>query len=437
MAAATALGHPKNVGGVAVAYLVEAKELYLIGMDPKTGKELWRQLASPGQITPGIPVTVQDVDDKVVYMRPERGDPRFTRLVIADPKTGADIVVSGPAIVSSSLSSCGADVCTTARRSVNARGTLHRLRVADGKLAEEPAQAAIPAGARSIGDGGLLDLGIRSPQREEFALFSDNKVRWRIPVTDAFPPGYSTDYGWRFHHYESQKLIVGNIYPDVKRAPDSSFTRQLEGRAAAAGISTVDGSVLWKEPGADLFCRGAIDVEDPATEDLIPVRCRYRGIETYDGKTRQVSHRDLSVTVEGFSPTTGKTTWTVDAGPADLLVEPGNGQVTAGRTTVMARFGAEPLAIDIATGKTTVPASDATFWCPRKVEFKYRVPMRILGDLIYDRYGEAITSICDTKGEPATQPPPSSVTRSVGTNFDDITIVATKEGFTAYRTEPA
>ena len=45
------IGQPVAAGGVAVGYVTEGKDLYLVAVDPATGNALWKQDASPGEIT--------------------------------------------------------------------------------------------------------------------------------------------------------------------------------------------------------------------------------------------------------------------------------------------------------------------------------------------------------------------------------------------------
>lgn len=432
------IGHPANIGGVAIAYVSEAPKVYVVGIDPQTGEELWRQEASPGEVTPGVALLPRDVDDKVIYLRPEPGRPEFTRIVVADPRTGADIVASEPVIVSDPPDECDdeTDVCTVTRATKSGRGTPHRLRISDGAFVEEAATpGAIPPAARLVGDG-LYDLGTRSPQPEELAYVRDGVVRWRIRVRDVFPRGYSTDNGWIFSTEESDDVILGTLYPPLPRSADPRFSVRLDGRAVLAALSKLDGSVVWRDPGGDFYCNSRLWIDDPPS-DLVPVRCRFTGVRTYDERTDELTFSDLHVTLEGFSAETGEALWTLDLGPAESLAGGDIRPVRAGETAFLVRFGTEPLGVDRATGETFVPAPDATFWCESSTSYEYGVPFQTRDRAIYERQGGRVAHICDVRGEPAEATPLWDVTRYVGAEFDGIAVLATESGFAGYRAEPA
>src|SRR5215207_9323745 len=125
------IGQPVQVAGVVVGYVTAGRALFLIGLDPASGKELWRQAASPGDVTPGIPLGVVVVGDRVAYFRPDPQGNLVARLVVADPRTGADRAVTRPALFTSSAQPCpnNKDVCTASRDNNQDRGRPHRLRV--------------------------------------------------------------------------------------------------------------------------------------------------------------------------------------------------------------------------------------------------------------------------------------------------------------------
>lgn len=432
------IGHPANIGGVAVAYVSEAPDVYIIGMDPQTGEELWRREASPGQVTPGVALLPRDVDDKVIYLRPEPGRPEFTRIVVADPRTGADIIASEPVIVSDPPDECEdeTDVCAVTATTGSGRGTPHRLRISDGAFVEEAATpGAIPPTARLVGQG-LYDLGNRSPQPEELAYVRDGAVRWRIQVSDVFPRGYSTDNGWVFFTEESDDVILGTIYPPLPRSADQRFSVRLDGRAVLAAVSKLDGSVVWRNPGGDLFCNSRLWIDDPP-DDLVPVRCRFTGVRSYDEGTDEVTFSELEVTLEGFSVATGEALWTLDLGPAESLAGGQIRPVRAGDTAFLVRFGSEPLGVDRATGESFVPAADATFWCESEERYEYGVPFQTRERAIYERRGGRVAHICDVRGEPAESTPLWDVTRNIGAQFEGIAVLATESGFAGYRVESA
>ncbi|GAA1741717.1 PQQ-binding-like beta-propeller repeat protein [Luedemannella helvata] len=426
------IGQPVNVAGVAVGYVVKSRRLYLVGIDPRAGKELWRKEASPGEVVTGIAVQPFFIQDKVVYQRPDRTGNLYTRIVVADPRTGEDLVVTKPLLVTSPPGDCsdGIDVCTTSRSNYRGRAVLHRLRIADGSYVAEKSDT--PPGARLVGDAGLLDLGGRDP--EKLALSRDGKLVWQINLSSAFPTGYSTDYGWHFEHYPKQNVYVGTLHPQLSKLPNGSYVASLDNRATTAALSIADGSVRWRSAGTDLFCRSHLYIEDPASaDDGLPVRCRYRGTEKYANDTARATFTDLDVTVEGFDIATGDTTWQVPAGRTEALIDWDTKPAIAGATARLIRGGAEPLVLDVATGRSVVPAADAAFWCARRATFDYREPYYVRGKPVRERAGGTHVSVCDARGKASDRAPTMGATAAAGAGFDTVAVVATASGFTGYR----
>ncbi len=287
------LGQPVVAAGVPVGLVTEGRKLFLIGIDPATGRQLWKQEASPSAVTPGIPVSVDVIGDRVVYFRPDAAGELYARLVVADPKTGNDLVASGPQLFVSRPTACSRrpddrDVCTVATASRSQTPRSHRLKVDTGQYVAE--DTTVAAYTRSIGDGGLVDLGPRGP--EYLAMIRDGNVAWRTPVTQAFPSGFSTDHGWNWRYRSEEHAFIGSIYGPTTQLPDGSRRRDLASGAAMAALSETDGSVLWRDNGSSIDCDGTVSVS-------VPVRCRYRGSATYR-TDRPASYEGLDVTIEGY-----------------------------------------------------------------------------------------------------------------------------------------
>ena len=116
--------------------------------------------------------------------------------------------------------------------------------------------------------------------------------------------------------------MTAGTYP----AGDGPFRRDLARVAASAGIAEATGEVLWRDAGSAYGC-----VEDA---QYAPVRCRSRGVATIRIEDRN-SFEGLDVTVEGFDPATGKTTWAVPLGASTTLVDYDASRVVAGPTQLV------------------------------------------------------------------------------------------------------
>ncbi len=423
------LGQPVVAAGVPVGLVTEGRKLFLIGIDPATGRQLWKQEASPSAVTPGIPVSVDVIGDRVVYFRPDAAGELYARLVVADPKTGNDLVASGPQLFVSRPTACSRrpddrDVCTVATASRSQTPRSHRLKVDTGQYVAE--DTTVAAYTRSIGDGGLVDLGPRGP--EYLAMIRDGNVAWRTPVTQAFPSGFSTDHGWNWRYRSEEHAFIGSIYGPTTQLPDGSRRRDLASGAAMAALSETDGSVLWRDNGSSIDCDGTVSVS-------VPVRCRYRGSATYR-TDRPASYEGLDVTIEGYDRRSGATTWSAPVGAVDVLVGGAStGLLTAGETQVVVPVPAGPVVIDLSTGTRQAAAANAVFWCASaRREFEYETPFVYQdGRTVTTRSGGTVAFTCDAQAKPATGLPSASATKRIGANAGQFVVVASATGYTGYR----
>jgi hypothetical protein len=430
------IGQFVGVAGVAVGYITDSTtRLYLIGVDPATGNVLWKKDASPGEVTLGIGITPTIIGERITYFRPDPKGDLYARLILADPRTGADIAATGPALFSSSPQPCSnkVDVCTASRDRYDRSALPYRLRAADGKYVRE--NPGIPAGARSIGEKGLLDFGGRNP--EMMGLVREGRLLWKRPLADAFPPGFSSDNGWDWQLFPAQHVYAGSVYGEVGGSEASGFTMDLATLVASAGLSEADGTVLWRDPGSLIGCFGTLLVAvnpDDRDSPIAPARCRYRGTETWPpGKDTTATFTGLDVTIEGFDVTTGKVTWSQPVGAAESLTGQGQHPALAGPGRIVVATGDGPIILDLTNGNHQKAANDATFWCPTTFKFTYREPYYSQGTPNYTRYGGQLGAICDTNGKPATRVPGTAAARTFGAHVGSVAIVATAGGLTGYR----
>jgi hypothetical protein len=98
-------------------------------------------------------------------------------------------------------------------------------------------------------------------------------------------------------------VLVGTIYGEPTIV-DQKYIRDLARTPAIVGFSESTGEVLWRDPGSTLHC--------PDGKVPHPVRCRRRGISTYQ--------TDAGSSFEGLDVLTGKTTWSVPMGAVEAMV---------------------------------------------------------------------------------------------------------------------
>jgi hypothetical protein len=255
-------------------------------------------------------------------------------------------------------------------------------------------------------------------------LIREGKLVWRVPASAAFPPGFSSDNGWSWRLFADQQVLVGSIYGEPTTI-DQAYIRDLARGAATAGFSASTGEVLWRDPGSSFQC--------PYGKTQYPVRCRARGISTYRLGAGS-SFEGLHVTVEGFDILTGKTTWSVPMGGAEVLVGGGTEPAIAGPSQLVLQGPAGPVVLDYATGAATRPAADATFWCMTRVKYEYSRPSQTRdGTWSHSRPGGLLATICDSRGRTATELPSAPATFATGARIGSHIVVATQDGYVGYR----
>lgn len=438
---------PRMAGAeVALVYVAQDRDLYLVAVDAESGEELWRQAASPGEVVTGIAVTPKVVDGHPVYLRPSDVDNLYAELVVADPKTGDDVVATEPLLFRSTPSACDDDdsaICLRVRESYDDSSTWRRLDLdGDGSLVQDEALEARTG--RALGSQGLLD--VREDDTEYLAVYDDGEELWRHPLSELFGADYSSDHGWGWRYDEQADLYVGSVWFEPEE--DGELTILDLERSKVVAIERSTGEVAWTDEGVSHQCVSSLDV--PTDEELereaageagsyfsVPVRCRMEGTVTFGGEDSP-QHEGIDVTLEGFDPQTGETRWSLGVGETLSLLGPlgGNEPLSlADRTGVVVDVDGEPTVVDLVTGETR-SANEETLWCsrPETGSFEYREPYYSDGEPLHDRYGEAAYEWCDSSGEAVggSAPAPAEVPNGVGARAGDLTLVATPDGLVAY-----
>ena len=432
-AAARPVRMPRAIGGVAVGIVsTPERGLALVGIDAANGARRWQQPITPGYAPPGVAVDWHKVGkDKLAYLRPVYADKLVAHLVVADAATGRDLIVSPPLWFRSDIVECTSEqnLCATATIDENTPPALpYRLDVDTGRFAAEAAEdvADVSDRARLIGERGLYDLGDRPANT--LALVRDGRVKWRLPLADAFPAGFSTDRGWAWSLVTDQHIYVGSTYGDMGRYGDHKVIHDLGAETATAGIAELDGKVLWKDVGSNLQCDLGRDTGEH------PVRCRIRGSSVRPQRSGgATSYEGLQIGVEGFDVQTGRTTWSLSLGPSKDLHDAGSPPPIAGATRTLVEADDGPVILDYASGKIEKPAPGATFFCRTRAAYELAAPLPSRrGTPVTKRIGGDLMFVCDARRQPATVLPAPDVILGAGARVGDHVVVATTDGFVGY-----
>src|SRR5262249_10900225 len=187
------IGQVTAIGSTMVGLVVDDAALFVVGIDSATGHELWHQPATPGGVTVGVAVHIAKIGaDRVAYLRPVPNTDYVAQLVVADAQSGRDLAVSPPAWFKAHPFACrdDQDACVLSVDSLWGKVHAFRLEVATGKyLTESP---DLPRTARLLDEPGLIDFGDRPGNT--LGWLRDGKLQWTVPVSAAFPSGFSSDY---------------------------------------------------------------------------------------------------------------------------------------------------------------------------------------------------------------------------------------------------
>ena len=343
---------PVAVGDSIVVYTADAGVLTLRIINPASGTTTWSAVASPSHITPGEPFEVAH-KGSVVYFYAPVGQPRLglaalnavdvntKKLAWSSPRPHSFADMPG-------LCSDGLALCVSAYT----KGvTATRLRVT---LADGVEKVISTQGGRALGDG-VTDPGGRTPEYIQHVDDTTGRVVWKVPVAQLFGSPVSSDGGWNWDHYGS-RYVGWTAATRSLSAPTASFANER-----TVGVDAATGARVWEKPGVyGCPVQGVLDNGNP-----IPVRCLVKGTITFHpgGNPTFVG---LDVTMQGFNPRTGATTWSARLGnaPAALGIASANGLVrVGGHVFALTDASGHTKVLDLVTGKVTAPDATTPAWC--------------------------------------------------------------------------
>ena len=395
------LTQPVIAEGTAVLLAADRGDLYVVGVDPRTGHERWRDRATTSGVSPLEPLGVLPVSGEdrtmLAFFRPTpRGGPS-ARLVLVDPRTGRELRSSPIADFETSPTLCDdeAALCGNARPRLDSASRGYRLDLATGRFTT-PGAGLPPTASRPVGPHGLIDLGARDPER--VGVFDDGELLWSMPIVAYFPEPDTTDAGWIFDEYDD--LYVGSLGQHVAAGDPIDL-----GAVATTGFAADTGLIEWSVGGTTYACHGQLLV--PAG---VPFRCRWEGHLLPAGGKAKPRYDDLKVTVEGFDPHDGKTTWQVSLGADAAFTRGWRIPELVDATTV--RFPVSKGVVDLESGERRA-AAPAGF-CPQPGRYAAFTGSALLG-----RCRGAMPSAAAVLG--------------LGVPVGDVRLVAAPDGLVAYR----
>lgn len=398
----------KVVGNTAFFLGVQKNQLYGFGLDLTTGKDKFRIGASPSGATPGVAVGYGTLGDTVAFYGENEDLQGAAPMWLVNLKTGKQIHTN-KTLWRSQPDACDHDRAICGRTD----DTTWRADLKTGELTI----IDLPVG-RQLGNG-LSDPLQRDP--EMLTYTKDDKQQWSLPLQD-LAPGTSTDDGWYTWADDKTHMIGLNLFGQADRIGDT--WRVDLAKMRLLGVEEASGHVAWTGSGQLLGCFKQVAGE--ATKPML--RCSVRGVQSLTGRgtATRTTFTGLDVTVQGFDPKTGRTTWSVPLGNQPSVVD-FTGQVpidNAGRWILPQ--GSGYLALDPRTGAHDSPVTDDN-WCRFTTNIVIRPEMTATKQ---QRIG-AQDAPCDRTGKRRTAQP-TTINTTVTPVHSGIALVPGATSLTAY-----
>jgi outer membrane protein assembly factor BamB len=421
----TPVSPPQLAGGRLVLYAEGGGGIQVVGLDPKTGKTVWRDNASPGDTTPGVSARLGVAGSTVVFLRPVDNSSGSSQLVGVDAATGRHLWHTPTGAFEDWPVPCAdapRDICTAGSLGAAQQTLALRFRASDGAQVGA-VLISQTIGGRMIGPD-LYDPGVRDP--EAMLAVSGTSVAWTRPLGSVFSfQGDSTDWGWNFDRVPAAGVFVGSV-----GGPPVSYNATTEtisiARSMTAGFRISDGSIAWQDPGTMFACGAPLPCPGEGPAGGIPtmgLRLRITGTITTSTSdmTPRLSHGG-DVTIEGFDLATGKTLWSYDAG-SDVALVAQMPPLIGPEIVALPKSGDQMVALNLATGKHRPVSSAAVGWCPSSVTYKTQVGYpNGSGGTAYQRFGASGFEPCTASGDTASQP--SSVPSFAGVVVGGLTVTS-------------
>ena len=402
------VSQPVAAGGRFVLYVGTATGLHLVGLDPADGRTVWDRPASASATTPGVQPALAVIGGRVVYFE-SAGTDQIAQLTGLDPATGAVAWQGNDDYFADWPGPCFDDatsVCTTGTEGGNSTLALRY----SGATGAKKSAAALPGGqsGREIA-AGLFDTGARNP--DVVAATSKGSLTWQKDLSTIFPgPGYSTDNGWNIDRASALGLYVGSVGGPHPSSSKGVFTADLT-KSQTAGFRIADGGAVWDDPGSEYECNYVpCPGQSNATGSsggapAAGVRARLTGtLSGPEGKTPTWSAGGKGV-LEGFDLSTGKTTWTFDAGRSMSLIDGTTPPKDGADTVIYPSSSGGYVELDLANGHHRSVAVTAAGWCTSSTKYKVTPPFDAgNGHKISDYVGQDATFPC-TPDHKATKVP--------------------------------
>ena len=430
------------VGFTALLYGSVGSDLYLIAVDPMSGTERWRQRASAAGLAPTTKIVVKEIDGAIAYLRPTPALNQNTQLVLADPMTGNDLLVTEarwwtgfPQVChNNNALLCGWSYATT-----------------DNMFSVTATRVERSSGAVSVGSfddpptGDLYEplfddvVQVRDAPTETIGVLADGNLKWSAAVVDLLGAGGTLSEGWTIGTRPgAPPIIYVSAHLSWAFDPTTGYPAlDLNTNQVTVGLNADTGAVIWREPGTWTNCRNLLgNIEQLSTpgSPFPALRCRYSGQLNSvrpGGRDELTVPTDLAVIIERVDLSSGRAIWSIPLGAQATLAADALGLAMTQLDDH--RMLLDGQVIDLDTGASRAASPDDVFWCPGRQTFDQSVAYYDRTGSRFDRAAGGVAFPCDAAANP-TSAMPGTVPLAVSTVTDGgLRLVSTPAGVVAYR----
>lgn len=310
---------------VALAYVAAADGTeFVVARDARTGRELWRQQATPGIDAPGIKHHIAIAPDgdtqTTAFLAPTDGAQNhvWNTLSVVDISTGT---TSSPSLTSQPVwtarpSECLDTFCIGGKIEGQDRTSLLMYHPENGGGLDVAQGEGIPHldGGRFLGN--FVSSSKTTTGQETLNFGENGQITWDRPYTDVFGDGTSSDGGWAWIDDELGIPLVGVGYTYSEKDYTQPFEAEYDlTESRMVGLDRDTGATVWQHDGLTP-CPGMSN--GLTYSDGILVACRVNsGTQTvhWDGtEATEVEYENADVDLVGVDPESGKITWDLALG---------------------------------------------------------------------------------------------------------------------------
>jgi outer membrane protein assembly factor BamB len=410
------VGGPIVAGADVVVVSVDRSQtLHLDGVNPVTDAVLWQRPYAASATTPAIALTPAATGTTVADVVPAAHS--ATPSVTVDgvnAATGAiEWKLPDSFILSDNPSPCvgGQDFCLPAYTA----GGSAQLTIIDAATGQPASVLSGPS--RALGTN-LYQSSNETPTLDQ--LSATGSIAWSEPVSSIFGPGYDPGTGWNIGP-------VGDLNVGTVGVAASGTSVDLS-RYKTVGFSTTTGMPQWSLPGS-YQCMG------PLAFLSTPVACRYKGTIRYSTTSlKPPSMRGISLTLAGFDPTTGATTWSAPVSNVTSLTTGKGVRFVDSDHVVVGTTSGRAMSLDTSTGAAAPLAAHQVLWCETIPTYSVRATR---GNPVGGkRTGTTLYAPCTARGAKVAGPP-STDPSTIGVTVNGIFVWASPAGLQTHVTGPS